>query len=94
MKHDPEFSDTSRREAEETRRRAMAESTARAYARLFLTEDGKLVLEDLRRKFGHARPRFDVRDKNHSTVTAALIDGQCGVLREIEQAIRAGGVVS
>jgi hypothetical protein len=49
------------------------------------------VLEDLRRKFGHTRPRFDARDKNHSTVTAALIDGQCTVLREIEQAVRAGG---
>jgi hypothetical protein len=32
-----------------------------------------------------------VRDRDHSTVTAALIDGQCTVLREIEQAVRAGG---
>lgn len=91
MKHDPEFTDTTRRSAEEARRRALADSVANAYARLFLTEDGKVVLEDLRRKFGHSRPRFDLRDKNHSTVTAALIDGQCGVLREIEQAMRTGG---
>lgn len=91
MKHDPEFTDTDRRDAEEAKRRALADSTARAYARLFVTDDGKLVLEDLRRKFGHARPRFDARDRNHSTVTAALIDGQCTVLREIEQAVRAGG---
>jgi beta-lactamase class D len=91
MNHESEFSDTVRRDAEETKRRAMADSTAKAYARLFLTDDGKVVLEDLHRKFGHARPRFDVRDRNHSTVTAALIDGQCWVLREIEQAIRAGG---
>ncbi len=91
MKHDPEFTDTVRREAEEAKRRSLAETTAKTYARLFTTDDGKSVLEDLRRKFGHARPRFDVRDKNHSTVTAALIDGQCTVLREIEQAMRAGG---
>jgi hypothetical protein len=91
MKHDPEFTDTARHEADETRRRTLAHSTAKAYARLFITEDGKAVLEDLRRKFGHTRPRFDARDKNHSTVTAALIDGQCAVLREIEQAVRAGG---
>ena len=91
MKHEPEFTDTARRSADDAKRRAMAEATSRAYARLFLTEDGRIVLEDLRRKFGHSRPRFDARDRNHSTVTAALIDGQCGVLREIEQAIRAGG---
>ncbi len=91
MKHDPEFTDTTRRDAEEAKRRSLAESTAKAYARLFVSEDGRTVLEDLRRKFGHARPRFDARDKNHSTVTAALIDGQCAVLREIEQAIRSGG---
>lgn len=91
MKHKPEFTDTTRHDAEEARRCAVAESVARAYARLFLTEDGQVVLEDLRRKFGHTRPRFDLRDKNHSTVTAALIDGQCGVLREIEQAMRTGG---
>jgi hypothetical protein len=93
MKHDPEFTDTTRQEADESRRRALAHSTAKAYARLFVSEDGKAVLEDLRRKFGHTRPRFDARDKNHSTVTAALIDGQCTVLCEIEQAVRAGGAV-
>lgn len=91
MKHDPEFTDTAHREADDARRRALADGTARAYARLFVTEDGRTVLEDLQRKFGHARPRFDIRDRNHSAVTAALIDGQCAVLREIEQAIRAGG---
>jgi hypothetical protein len=93
MKHDPEFTDTAQRDADEARRRSTAEATAKAYARLFLSEDGKTVLEDLRRKFGHSRPRFDVRDKDHSTITAAIIDGQCGVLREIEQALRAGGGV-
>lgn len=91
MNHAPEFSDTSRREADEVKRRALAEVTARAYARVFVTDDGKHVLEDLRRKFGHDRARFDVRDKHQSSVVAAVIDGQCTVLREIETAIRAGG---
>jgi hypothetical protein len=91
MKHDPEFTDTTQRDADEAMRRSAADATAKAYARLFLSEDGRIVLEDLRRKFGHARPRFDVRDKDHSTITAAIIDGQCGVLREIEQAVRTGG---
>jgi hypothetical protein len=93
MKHDPEFTDNTAREATEARRRSQADSTAKAYARAFATEDGKVALEDLRRKFAHTRPRFDIRDKNQSTITAALIDGQCTVLREIEQAIRMGGGV-
>lgn len=91
MKHELEFTDTSQRDAGEAKRRTLADATAKTYARLFGTEDGRAVLDDLRRKFGHSRPRFDVREKNPSTVTAALIDGQCSVLRELEQAIRAGG---
>jgi hypothetical protein len=91
MKHVPEFTDASATEEAENRRRSLADATARAYARTFATEDGKMVLEDLRRKFAHTRPRFDTRDKSQSAITAALIDGQCTVLREIEQAVRAGG---
>jgi hypothetical protein len=91
MNHTPEFSNADQRKHAEAQRAALADAVSKAYARLFCTEDGKLVLEDLRRKFGHARPRFDLREREHSTVTAALIDGQCSVLREIEQACRTGG---
>jgi hypothetical protein len=92
MDHKPEFDNAAeaRKEAER-KRRELANITARTYARVFSTDDGKAVLQDLQKKFSHTRPRFKDTDERHSTVTAALIDGQCAVLREIEAAITAGG---
>jgi len=90
MKHEPEFTDTQGRAAAEAKRQTEARVMACAYARLFSSDDGKIVLEDLRRKFGHSRPRFDRCENHHSTVAAALIDGECTVLREIEMAVKAG----
>jgi len=89
MNHTPEFQGDDARKAAEAKRQAMAEAVAAAYARLFLSDDGKVVLEDLRRKFGHDRDRFTARN-NYSTVGAAVVDGQCQVLREIELAIKTG----
>lgn len=64
--------------------------TAGAYARVFLgTEDGKRVMEDLRLKFGHSRQRFP-KGQRPDHVAAAVIDGECNVLREIEQAVALG----
>ena len=95
MTHQREFSpeDHAARTAHQARRQAEAERTAAAYARVFATDDGRHVLADLRAKFGHHRPRFHPRDRTLSTVTAALIDGECNVLREIETAARTGGLV-
>jgi hypothetical protein len=93
MKHDLEFTDTSKREEAERKRQENARVVACAYARLFKSEDGATVLKDLRAKFGHERPRFDLQDLRNSLPQAAVIDGQCAVLREIETAIRAGGGV-
>lgn len=91
ISHLPEFQNAATREAAEQKRKSLAREVACTYARVFTSADGKAVLEDLRAKFGHSRPRFDVRHDRHNALTAALIDGQCYVLREIENAIEAGG---
>lgn len=56
-----------------------------AYRRCFDTEDGLRVLGDLKAKFDTSRPRFP--GGSICPLTAALIDGQCAVLKEIETAI-------
>ncbi len=66
-----------------------ARDIAGAYARLFHGDDGGRVLADLRAKFSHSRPRFPKGERpDHSR--AAVIDGECNVLREIEEAIKLG----
>ncbi len=62
---------------------------AMAYARAFLgSEDGKRVLADLKAKFPVNRSRFDLA--NPEPLKAAIIDGQCTVIEEIETALRSG----
>jgi hypothetical protein len=73
-------------------RGAAARELASVYARVFGSEDGARVLADLRLKFGHHRPRFTLTNGRHDTIAAAKIDGQCDVLREIEEAIKASPV--
>lgn len=90
MNHETEFSDNAKREEVQAKRLVQAELVAKAYARLFSSDDGKRVINDLRRKFPHNRDRF-TRENAYSMVGAARIDGECAVLREIEQACRAGG---
>jgi hypothetical protein len=59
------------------------------YARAFLgSEDGKRVLADLKAKFPVNRARFDLA--NPEPLKAAIIDGQCTVIEEIETALRLG----
>lgn len=65
--------------------------TAAAYARLFSSDEGRRVLKDLQAKFGHSRPRFQRAAPTFEPIRAALIDGECAVIREIENAILAGG---
>lgn len=71
------------------RRQAAARATARAYARCFASGDGAAVLKDLQAKFSHRRPRF-VLNAPEPALRAAMIDGQCLVLGEIEDAIAQG----
>lgn len=80
------------RKQREQKQKVLATETAKAYARLFHSADGKRVLADLRSKFGHERSRFDLGDPSPSPIRAAMIDGQCHVMREIEQACKAGGI--
>lgn len=66
-----------------------ANDLASAYARVFLgSDDGKRVLADLLAKFPTARARFDLA--NPEPLKAAIIDGQCTVIHEIETALRLG----
>jgi len=73
-------------------RDAAARELASVYARVFGTGDGARVLNDLRLKFGHHRPRFTLSHGRHDSIAAAKIDGQCDVLREIEEAIKASPI--
>ena len=73
-------------------RTTAARELASVYARVFGSEDGARILADLRMKFGHHRPRFVFAGGRHDSVAAAKIDGQCDVLREIEEAIKASPI--
>ena len=64
---------------------------ARAYAACFSSEAGQRVLADLQVKFSHKRSRFSAsEDLKHPIIHAARIDGECGVMKEIEDAITLG----
>jgi len=81
---------------------AKAHALAAAYRRLFLSDDGRVVLADLTAKFGGHRPRNPellryIADPDPSRpvpracgVLATLIDGQASVILEITNAIEAG----
>jgi hypothetical protein len=70
-------------------------SLAVSYAMVFASPHGQRVLADLRLKFGHHRPRFPInRNERPDHAKAAVIDGECNVLREIESAIEAGTPVA
>jgi hypothetical protein len=63
---------------------------AAAYHETFSSPHGKTVLDDLRQKFGLDRRRFDPRSHNPSAIAAAIIEGECNVLRDIEAALKYG----
>lgn len=89
MNHQPEFSTPPKRKAlteQESR------DLAACYARVFLGDaDGKRVLADLRAKFGLHRLTF-TRGQPHrlDPMAAAIIDGERGVMSEIEGALILG----
>lgn len=63
------------------------------YARVLLgSEDGKLVLADLRKRFGVTRLSFD-RSGSHrqDAIGAAIIDGERGVMLYVEGALTIAG---
>lgn len=65
---------------------------ARKYARLFLgSADGQAVLADLRKQFGVARLSFE-RDlpHRHDAISAAITDGERGVMLHLEGALTMG----
>lgn len=56
-----------------------------AYHRVFKTDEGKLVLEDLRRAFGTDYPAFRAdKEGRYDALHAALRDGQRQVLLHID----------
>ncbi len=72
-----------------------AKDLANCYARVFLGEssekDGKRVLADLRAKFGLKRKSFPRGNGHrHDPIEGAIIDGERGVMIEIENAITIG----
>ena len=84
MTHDSEFTDKS------TAAKDARAELAAAYVETFSTVYGRTVLDDLRRKFGLDRRRFDPRQYNPSAIAAALVEGECNVLRDIEAALKHG----
>lgn len=84
MMHEPEF----RPQTDHSRREAALDAMAQHYTECFAkSESGRVVLEDLLIKFSPTRPRFT---PGGSSVTAALIDGECNVIREIQNALKRG----
>ncbi len=83
---DPKRVTAQKRVAEET------SNLAGAYARVFSGDDGERVLADLRLKFGPRRQRFGstISGRSSDPIQAAIIDGQCDAMREIEDAIERG----
>lgn len=62
---------------------------AKYYATCFLSDAGKIVLADLLAKFPPGRVRYD-RAKPPCAITAAIRDGESGVMQEIKEAISRG----
>jgi hypothetical protein len=86
--HKPEFRDKTPQERAGDERRRRRE-IGLYYAATFATPAGQKVLADLRLKFSHERPRFPLSEESDN-IRAAVVDGQCSVLLEIEEAIREG----
>lgn len=90
MNHEPELTNPPG-----TRKAAAvqaADDLAACYARLFLgSADGKRVLADLRRKWGVERLSFTRNQPHrHDAIAAAIIDGERGVMADIEGALLRG----
>lgn len=86
MNHVPEFS------TPVARNETPAREMAARYARVFLgDDDGKIVLADLRKKFGLNRLVF-IRSEHgrYDYLAAALTDGERHVMSEIENALLLG----
>jgi hypothetical protein len=87
MDHDLEFQEPNAKGNDKA-----ALELASLYVRTFSTPDGKRVLADLFKKLDPSRSRFSMeRPNSHS---AARIEGQCDVWREISNAITVGGAAS
>lgn len=61
--------------------------TINAYHRVFLGEEGKTVLEDLKRAFGTDSQAF-LPGQDFNPIPAAIRDGQRGVILHIEAMLR------
>jgi hypothetical protein len=88
MTHTSEFT----KPPDRTSAKQEAENLAACYARVFLgNDDGKRVLADLRRKFGLQRLSFTRgQSHRHDAIAAAIIDGERGVMSDIEGALLLG----
>jgi len=74
-------------------RKSKAAAVAAASARLFGTEDGRLVLADLVAKYAPDRPRFENEGRfDPDAYRAAFRDGQSTVVLEILAAVTAGNL--
>lgn len=61
--------------------------TINAYHRVFLGEEGQVVLEDLKRAFGVQSQAFSAA-QDFNPIPAAIRDGQRGVVLHIEAMLR------
>jgi hypothetical protein len=70
-----------------------AQRIGNAFRRLFATEDGKLVLENIREAFGLHMPAFIPQERGrhceYDPIHAAIRDGQRQVLLHIETILAA-----
>jgi hypothetical protein len=85
MQHERQFTDEAQERAQEAKKQL-----ATQYRTCFSTDSGKIVLADLKLKFSLDRRRFDPRERNPSATLAAIVEGECNVLRDILAAIAHG----
>lgn len=66
-----------------------AQRLVNAYNRLFASEDGKKVLQDLKASFGFNQPAFIPLPSGYDATHAAIRDGQRQVILHIEAQLSA-----
>ena len=77
-------------EDEKLRREQEAQRTINAYHRVFKSEDGQRIIEDLTKAFGMHMPAFLAKpDGGYDPLHAAKRDGQCDIMKHINAKLAA-----
>jgi hypothetical protein len=81
-------------EANAEKLEALKKEMAGRYAQTFGTDAGKIVLADLRRKFGSHRLVFQKVSGTFDPIAAAITEGERHVMIEIDTALEDGALMN